>query len=147
MEDITENIILKKNILLNKKKNELNETSDSKKIFNKKNKNKNFEGVKFKFNENNKEKNDKKNSYFNGIFHRSTNKKKPLAVHSKLNAENNEIITDISSGSHHSFAINCKNEVYGWGYSNKGQLGMNFCEDTYKNYIQCRIAKPKKIDK
>ena len=90
LEDITENIILKKNILLNKKKNELNETSDSKKIFNKKNKNKNFEGVKFKFNENNKEKNDKKNSYFNGIFHRSTNKKKTLAVHSKLNAENNE---------------------------------------------------------
>ena len=65
----------------------------------------------------------------------------------KITFLNNEIITDISSGSHHSFAINCKNEVYGWGYSNKGQLGMNFCEDTYKNYIQCRITKPKKIDK
>ena len=60
---------------------------------------------------------------------------------------NNENITDISTGFHHSFAINNKYEVYGWGYSNKGQLGMNFCEDTYNNNIQCRITKPKKLEK
>ena len=90
LENITENIRLKKNILLNKKKNELNETNDSKKIFNKKNKKKNFEDIKFKFNENNKEKRDKNNFNFNEIFNRAPKRKKTLAAHSKINTENNE---------------------------------------------------------
>jgi len=81
------------------------------------------------------------------IFNNIEESSQIIQTPQKITFLNNEIITDISSGSHHSFAINCKNEVYGWGYSNKGQLGMNFCEDTYKNNIQCRIAKPKKIDK
>ena len=58
----------------------------------------------------------------------------------ELNSINN--IIDINAGKNHCFAINTLNEVYCWGFSNCGQLGLNFCKETKGNDENCIISKP-----
>ncbi len=37
---------------------------------------------------------------------------------------------DIWAGNHHSFYINSKHQVFGWGLNNHGQLGIGHKENT-----------------
>lgn len=57
-------------------------------------------------------------------------------------------IVKISSGDAHSLALSSKGEVYSWGTSTSGQLGLGFCEDSFEpgtGITQARKIIPEKI--
>ena len=51
----------------------------------------------------------------------------------------------ISCGNKHCFAISNKGSVFCWGKNNKGQLGLNFCEDMKEEKESCYILTPLKL--
>ena len=51
----------------------------------------------------------------------------------------------ISCRNKHSFAVSYNGDVFGWGNNNKGQLGLNFCEDMRGGEQNCHIFVPEKI--
>ncbi|XP_054169002.1 RCC1 and BTB domain-containing protein 2-like [Oppia nitens] len=61
--------------------------------------------------------------------------KKPMII--QIN-DNNDLISDVSCGSYHTLVLTHKNEVYGWGCNDFGQIGSRdtTCES---------ITKPEKI--
>jgi alpha-tubulin suppressor-like RCC1 family protein len=52
----------------------------------------------------------------------------------------------ISCGYKHSFAISYNGEILGWGKNNKGQLGLNFCEETKGGEENCNVLIPEQIE-
>ena len=55
-------------------------------------------------------------------------------------------IKQISCGNKHSFALAYNNTVFCWGKNNKGQLGLNFCEDMKGGEDNCNILIPQKLE-
>ena len=51
----------------------------------------------------------------------------------------------ISNGNKHSFAISYKGEIFCWGNNNKGQLGLNYCEDMKGGEEYCYVFTPEKL--
>ena len=51
----------------------------------------------------------------------------------------------ISCGYKHSFAINYNGDIFCWGKNNKGQLGLNFCEDKNGGEENCNVLIPEKL--
>ena len=51
----------------------------------------------------------------------------------------------ISCRNKHSFAVSYNGDVFGWGNNNKGQLGLNFCEDMRGGEQNCHVFVPEKI--
>ena len=60
----------------------------------------------------------------------------------------NVIIKQISAGETHSLALSEKGIVYGWGYTNAGQLGIGINEDNFDIHPQgtMQIKEPITID-
>ena len=55
-------------------------------------------------------------------------------------------IKSISCGYKHSFAINFNGDIFCWGKNNKGQLGLNFCEDKKGGEeANCKVLIPEKL--
>lgn len=57
-------------------------------------------------------------------------------------------IVKIASGDAHSLALSSKGEVYSWGTSSSGQLGLGFCEDSFEpgtGLTQARRVNPEKV--
>ena len=78
------------------------------------------------------------NGYGNLCDNSNTNRSSP--VESKL--PDNEIITKISTGTHHTLALTSKGQVFSWGYNAYGQLGNGTTSTGATNtYQTVRISK------
>lgn len=60
------------------------------------------------------------------------------------------IIVKVAAGEAHSLALTQNGEVYGWGYTNSGQLGLGYTSDSYEVNAPkqpSRISEPVLIDR
>ena len=55
-------------------------------------------------------------------------------------------IKRISCGYKHCFAINYNGAIFCWGKNDKGQLGLNYCEDMKKEEKKCKVFLPEKLE-
>ena len=55
-------------------------------------------------------------------------------------------IKQISCGNKHSFAISYNGKIFCWGKNNKGQLGLNYCEDMKGGEKKCNELTPVQLE-
>ena len=55
-------------------------------------------------------------------------------------------IKQISCGNRHSFAISYSGKIFCWGKNNKGQLGLNYCEDMKGGEKKCNVLTPVQLE-
>jgi len=57
-------------------------------------------------------------------------------------------LAKVSSGEAHSITLTSNGELYGWGFSSSGQLGLGFCADSFEpgsGVLNSKVSLPRKI--